>query len=73
MADYRPATVAADKVKKHDGEMSIALERTEDILAWVGAQAGEAVCLRLLDGDARSDRELHRQAEKEKHGYDRCQ
>lgn len=41
VADYRPATVAADKVKKHDGEMSIALERTEDILAWVGAHKPE--------------------------------
>ena len=37
VADYRPAEVAADKVKKHDGEMNIALERTDDILAWVGA------------------------------------
>ena len=41
VADYRPATVAADKVKKRDGEMSIALERTEDILAWVGAHKQE--------------------------------
>ena len=41
VADYRPATVAVDKVKKHDGEMSIALERTEDILAWVGAHKPE--------------------------------
>ena len=41
MADYRPATVAADKVKKHDGEMNIALERTDDILAWVGAHKPE--------------------------------
>ena len=41
VADYRPATVAADKVKKHDGEMSIALERTDDILAWGGAHKPE--------------------------------
>ena len=41
VADYRPATVAADKVKKHDGEMIIALERTDDILAWVGAHKPE--------------------------------
>ena len=41
VADYRPATVAADKVKKHDGEMNIALERTDDILAWVGAHKPE--------------------------------
>ena len=41
VADYRPATVAVDKVKKHDGEMNIALERTDDILAWVGAHKPE--------------------------------
>ena len=32
---------AVDKVKKHDGEMNIALERTDDILAWVGAHKPE--------------------------------
>ena len=43
MADYRPAEVASDKVKKHDGEMNIALERTDDILAWVGAHKPETL------------------------------
>lgn len=33
VADYRPAEVAAEKVKKKDGEMAIRLERTDDILA----------------------------------------
>ncbi|MBD5508096.1 MAG: bifunctional phosphopantothenoylcysteine decarboxylase/phosphopantothenate--cysteine ligase CoaBC [Lachnospiraceae bacterium] len=37
VADYRPAEVADEKMKKKDGELSIALERTEDILAWLGA------------------------------------
>ena len=37
VADYRPAAVADEKMKKKDGELSIALERTEDILAWLGA------------------------------------
>ena len=41
VADYRPATVAVDKVKKHDGEMNIELERTDDILAWVGVHKPE--------------------------------
>ena len=41
VADNRPAEVASDKVKKHDAEMNIALERTEDILAWVGAHKPE--------------------------------
>ena len=35
VADYRPATVADEKMKKKDGELSIPLERTADILAWV--------------------------------------
>lgn len=35
VADYRPANVADDKIKKRDGDMSIPLERTDDILGWV--------------------------------------
>lgn len=46
VADYRPAAVAEDKVKKQDGEMSIPLERTEDILGWVAQnrRPGQFVC-----------------------------
>ena len=35
VADYRPVTVADQKIKKKDGDMSIPLERTDDILGWV--------------------------------------
>jgi phosphopantothenoylcysteine decarboxylase/phosphopantothenate--cysteine ligase len=35
VADYRPATVADDKIKKTDGGMNIPLERNPDILGWV--------------------------------------
>lgn len=35
VADYRPANVADDKIKKQDGDMAIPLERTDDILGWV--------------------------------------
>ena len=35
VADYRPANVAEDKIKKQPGDMSIPLERTDDILGWV--------------------------------------
>lgn len=35
VADYRPASVAADKIKKQEGDMSIPLERTPEILTWV--------------------------------------
>ena len=38
VADYRPASVAADKIKKKDGDMSIPLERTPDILGTIGPQ-----------------------------------
>lgn len=35
VADYRPATVASDKMKKKDGELTLPLARTGDILGWV--------------------------------------
>ena len=45
VADYRPAAVAADKVKKSDGEMSIPLVRTADILGTIGpAKTHQFLC-----------------------------
>ncbi len=46
VADYRPATVAEEKVKKKDHDMSIALERTKDILAYLGEhkKEGQFLC-----------------------------
>ena len=41
VADYRPASVADDKIKKRDGDMAIPLERTEDILGWVARNRRE--------------------------------
>lgn len=38
VADYRPAAVADDKIKKTDSDMSIPLERTADILGTIGPQ-----------------------------------
>lgn len=37
VADYRPAMAAASKLKKKESSLEIALEPTEDILAWMGA------------------------------------
>jgi phosphopantothenoylcysteine decarboxylase/phosphopantothenate--cysteine ligase len=37
VADYRPSTVSDEKIKKKDGDLSIPLTRTKDILATVGA------------------------------------
>ena len=36
VADYRPATVADDKIKKKEGDLSIPVERTADILGTIG-------------------------------------
>ena len=45
VADYRPGTVGAEKIKKSDGDMSIALERTDDILGWLGSHRREGKIL----------------------------
>ncbi len=39
VADYRPRTAAKHKLKKHEAELSIELERTADILADVAASS----------------------------------
>lgn len=46
VADYRPKNVSDNKIKKQDGEFSLLLERTEDILKWVGENrhSGLFVC-----------------------------
>ncbi len=46
VADYRPLSVSEEKVKKTEGEMSIALERTEDILKFLGEnrRKGQFLC-----------------------------
>ena len=36
VADYTPASYSEQKVKKHDGELSIELTRTKDILGYLG-------------------------------------
>jgi phosphopantothenoylcysteine decarboxylase/phosphopantothenate--cysteine ligase len=37
VADYRPATIASQKIKKKDKELTIQLEKTDDILASLGS------------------------------------
>ena len=46
VADYRPVTIAEDKLKKSDNEMSIPLERTDDILKYLGEnkRPGQFLC-----------------------------
>ena len=46
VADYRPATIADNKIKKSDDDLSIPLERTTDILKELGAnkKSGQFLC-----------------------------
>lgn len=46
VADYTPADYCDDKMKKKDGDLSIPLKRTTDILAWLGAnrRPGQVIC-----------------------------
>ncbi len=41
VADYRPKNTADEKLKKKDADLSIELERTEDILGFLGAHKPE--------------------------------
>lgn len=41
VADYTPATIAEEKVKKSDDELSIPLKRTKDILQFLGEHRAE--------------------------------
>ena len=41
VADYRPKTISDQKVKKADGELSIEMERTDDILKYLGEHKRE--------------------------------
>ena len=46
VADYRPAIVASEKTKKADEQLSIELERTDDILKYLGdhKKPGQFLC-----------------------------
>ena len=46
VAHYRPKSVGTEKTKKTDGDMAIELERTDDILKWLGAhrREGQFLC-----------------------------
>lgn len=46
VADYRPKEVNTEKTKKKDGDLALSLERTEDILKWLGEHKtkGQFLC-----------------------------
>ena len=71
VADYRPAQVASDKMKKSDQDLSIPLERTDDILGWVAEHRhpGLFVC-GFFHGDPGYGGKLPGQAGAKEAGYD---
>lgn len=46
VADYRPAVIQSEKIKKSEGEASLMLERTNDILKYLGEHKkdGQLIC-----------------------------
>ena len=46
VADYKPKTVAENKIKKKDGDMSIDMDRTTDIIKYMGEnrKKGQFIC-----------------------------
>lgn len=63
VADYRPATTAADKIKKSEGDTSLALTRTRDIIADVAHEHPQLFTLGFaaettdMENSARAKRE----------------
>ncbi len=55
VADYRPETVAGDKIKKSDSNAAISLQRTDDILKYLGENKKEG---QLLCGFSMETRDL---------------
>lgn len=45
VADYRPSDVSDEKIKKKDGDMSIPLERTKDIIGTLGSSKRDGLFL----------------------------
>ncbi len=46
VADYRPAVFSSEKIKKREGDLSLALERTDDIIGYLGQHKpkGQFLC-----------------------------
>lgn len=61
VADYTPKEVSDIKVKKQDGDLSIELKRTADILKWMGENKGNR---KLIGFALETNDELHHAKEK---------
>lgn len=58
VADYRPAEIAEDKIKKSEGDKNIALERTRDILGELGRRKARGELKAFLCGFSMETRNL---------------
>ena len=60
VADYRPASVSGEKMHKADGDLSIALERTEDTLQYLGdhKKEGQLLCGFAMETSGLEERAL---------------
>lgn len=69
VADYRPAEVADEKVKKKDDDLSLKLERTEDTLQYLGDHkpVGQILCGFAMET---TDMEKHARKKLEKKNLD---
>ena len=71
VGDYTPAEVSDQKVKKKDGDLSIAMKRTKDILMHLGrTQARRTVPLRVFHGDREYAGKFKAKLLKEKRRHD---
>lgn len=67
VADYRPAYISPEKVKKSDSDLSIPLERTDDILKYLGEHKKEGQFLCGFSMETENMLENSRKKLKEKH------
>ena len=74
VADYRPASVSNEKIKKSDSDTSLSLERTEDILKFLGShkREGQFICGFSMETENMLENSKAK-LKKKKCGYDRCQ
>jgi phosphopantothenoylcysteine decarboxylase/phosphopantothenate--cysteine ligase len=67
VADYKPADVAAGKIKKETGGLTIILDKTKDILAALGAAKQPGQFLTGFALETNNEREYAKNKLKEKH------
>ena len=70
VADYCPKYVSAEKVKKKDGELSLEMKHSQDILAYLGEHKKQEQFLCGFPWKRKYAGELQEKTGKEKSGYD---